>query len=352
MFISYFCVFFATGLIDVVFFAKKSCKAVMKGIVSILNSISFETLSGICIMKKLTTIAVAAAIAAPMSVMADTTIYGRIDNALTYTDMGSSESWDVKGGNGTSRFGVKGSEDLGNGLKAIYQWEWYESGTEGDGSTNDGFRNRLGYVGLSGGFGTISIGRLWQPYYFAVGKTDIMNAPSAGYRQNLNNYRTGNAVKYASPNMGGFKATAVLVMDGDDAEDGIDKVNVGLQYDNGPLSLGLGYRSTSSDINDSDTIGLGAKYNFGAFAVVASYEEQDNASGDVDAWGLGGEAYFGNNTVKLLISNKDAGSSDTDAWAVGFQHSFSKRTRVYVEYSEQDSGTDWSEFAVGLRHDF
>lgn len=305
-------------------------------------------------MKKLTTIAVAAALAVPMSAMAETTMYGRIDNALTYTDNGSTETWDVKGGNGTSRFGVKGSEDLGNGMKAIYQWEWYESGTEGDGSTNDGFRNRLGYVGLSGGFGTVSIGRVWGPYYFAVGKTDIMNAPSAGYRQNLNNYRTGNAVKYSTPKMGGFKASAVLVMDGDDAEDGIDKINLGAQYDNGPLHLGLGYRSTSSDISESDTIGLGAKYSFGNFAVVASYEDQDNgAAGDVDAWGLGAEAYFGNNTVKALVTSKDTGSADMDSWALGFQHSFSKRTRVYVEYSDLDTGSsDWSEFAVGLRHDF
>ena len=304
-------------------------------------------------MKKLSTIAVAAALAAPMSVMADTTIYGLIDNALTYNDNGTTETWDVERGNGTSRFGVKGSEDLGNGLKALFHWEWNAESAEGDGSTTDGFRNRLGYVGLTGGFGTVAIGRQWGPYYFAVGKTNIMNAPSAGFRQNLNSYRTGNAVAYKSPNMNGFKANVALIMDGDDAEDGIDRVNIGLQYDNGPLNLGLGYRSTSSDINDSDTWGLGAKYNFGSFAVIAHYEDQDNAGSDADSWGLGGEAYFGNNIVKLLLTNKDTGSSDSDAWAIGFQHNFSKRTRVYVEYSDLDTGSsDQSEFAIGLRHNF
>jgi len=238
-------------------------------------------------------------------------------------------------------------------MKAVYKWEWYESGTENNGSTNDGFRNRLGYVGLAGGFGTVSIGRVWGPYYFAVGKTDIMNAPAGGYRQNLNNYRTGNAVKYASPNMGGFKASVVLVMDGAAVEDGIDRINAGVQYDNGPLHLGLGYRTTSSTGSDTDTIGLGAKYNFGNFAVVASYEDQDTGSSDSEAWGLGAEAYFGNNTVKALITNKDTGSSDVDTWALGFQHSLSKRTRVYVEYADMDNGSsDQSEFAVGLRHDF
>jgi predicted porin len=309
-------------------------------------------------MKKLLSIAIAAVVAAPMAVMADTTVYGIVDLGLVNTDPDAgNDSWDIGDQNGSSRFGVKGSEDLGNGMKAVFQYEWSTNDDFGNGintTAGAGLNARLAFVGLSSSWGTVAIGRQWNPYYFAVGKTDIMNAPSAGYRQNLNNYRTGNAVKYSTPKMGGFKASAVMVMDGDDAEEGIDKINLGLQYDNGPLHLGLGYRSTSSDINDSDTIGLGAKYNFGNFAVVAHYEDQDNgSSGDADSWGLGAEAYFGNNTVKALVTNKDTGSSDTDSWALGFQHSLSKRTRVYVEYADMDAGSsDWSEFAVGLRHDF
>ncbi|MCP5009943.1 MAG: porin, partial [Aestuariibacter sp.] len=344
----------------------------------------------------------------PMSAMADTTIYGLIDNAVTNGDNSSSSndsSMDVRQGNGTSRFGVKGREDLGDGLKAIFQYEWATVTAEGGlGSTATGFANRLGYVGLAGSFGKVTVGRQWNPYYFAVGKNDIMNGPTAGYRQSLNHYRTGNGLGYATPNMNGFSAAITLAMDAGgatDIEDGVDQVSLNVKYDNGPLSIGLGYRQTegtgatsstgggtnvaftstaatvlptaattkvvsygsTAAVDDSDTWGLGAKYNFGNFAVMASYEDQDNGgAADKTAWGLAGEAYFGNNTVKLSVSSIDTdatsttASTDTMAWAIGLQHSFSKRTRVYVEYSDLDADTtsdaDMDEFAIGLRHDF
>ncbi len=324
-------------------------------------------------MKKLTTLAVAAALVAPMSAMADTTIYGLIDNAVTSGDnstVSNDDALDVRQGNGTSRFGVKGSEDLGNGLKAIFQYEWATATSEGEfGGTTAGFLNRLGYVGLAGSFGKVTVGRQWNPYYFGVAKTDIMNGPAGGYRQNLNHYRTGNGLGYATPNMNGFSAAIVLAMDADtgaaatsDMEDGVDTLSLNVKYDNGPLSLGLGYRSAEATtaVDDTDTWGLGAKYNFGNFAVMASYEDQDNGSSasDVDAVGIGAEAYFGNNTVKVLYTSADtSGGADTDAWAIGLQHSFSKRTRVYVEYADLDADTasglgDMNEFSVGLRHDF
>lgn len=221
-------------------------------------------------MKKLLPIAIAMVITAPVAVHADTTIYGLIDNALTYNESGATDSWDVEQGNGTSRLGVKGSEDLGNGLKAIFQYEWATQTTEG-GSTQTGFTNRLGYVGLTGAFGTAAIGRQWTPYYGAVGKTDIMNAPSAGFRNHLNTFRTGNAVVYNSPNMGGFSGAIAFIIDqggATDIEDGIDSTNLALNYNNGPLSAGFGYRQAEATTlaDDTDTWGLSAKYNFGNLA--------------------------------------------------------------------------------------
>lgn len=314
-------------------------------------------------MKKLLSIAIAAAVAAPMAVSADTTIYGLIDNALVNFDDGINDAWDIKDGNGTSRLGVKGNEDLGNGMKAIFQYEWDTEATEGGPTNPVGLMTRLGYVGLTGGFGTVAIGRQWTPYYGAVGKTNIMNAPSAGFRQTLNSYRTGNALAYVSPNFNGFSAALAFVIDdsGSDPEDSVDGTSLALKYDNGPLSVGLGYNTfkansaTNTTPDDLDQWGLSAKYNFGNFAIVGAYEDRNFGAADQEAWSLGAEAYFGNNTVRALVgeTNKDA-AADTDAWAIGVQHNFSKRTRVYAEYAEKntDGGLDVSEFALGLRHDF
>ena len=173
--------------------------------------------------KKLVALAVAAAVVAPLAAVADTTLYGRIHTSLEYEDgdaidisrspttgaisesvSTADDTWNVR--NETTRIGVKGSEDLGNGLKAIFQAEWAFNSAEG-GSTAGGLGNRLAYAGLSGGWGTAAIGRQWTPYYGAVDKTDIFNGGSFNNTY-IGTFRTGNAIQYVSPNWGGFTAKA------------------------------------------------------------------------------------------------------------------------------------------------
>jgi predicted porin len=315
--------------------------------------------------KKLLSLAIAAAMVAPAVAMADTTIYGRINTQLVNGTSGDDSEWDVE--DNASRFGVKGSEDLGNGMKAIFQYEWaVDSENTGDiGDTLDthasknadlsGAPGRLAYVGLTGGFGTVAIGRQWTPYYGSVDKTDIMQTNSMNDHY-IGTARIGNALAYVSPNFGGFSAKLALVISdestknvgNDTGEDGVDIYNLSLDYNNGPLSVGFSYISFEGT-SDTDQWGLAAKYNFGNFALIGQYEDADN--GD-DAWGLGAEAYFGNNTVRGVIGEKD-GSSDYDNWAIGFEHAFSKRTRVFVEYEDSESNASEEErFSVGIRHDF
>ena len=341
--------------------------------------------------KKLITLAVAAAMVAPLAVAAETTLYGRIDTALTYEDddtkgaagSGNTDSaWDID--TGTTRIGVKGSEDLGNGLQAIFNAEWQFTSSEG--GSNDGtstFLNRLAYAGLSGGFGTVAIGRQWTPYYGAVAKTDIFNAPgNAGTGPNivavnaayLGASRTGNALAYVSPNFNGFQGKLALIIDrstGELESDGVDAYNPSLHYDNGPLSIGISAIEYDNDIAGArDIWGIAGSYNFGMFKLIAQYEDQDEAqvlSGagpddGADEWSIAAEAYFGNNTVRALYGNVDYDKGDSrdeqDVWGIGFQHNFSARTRVYAEYAANDtdnrSGSDVDErkFSLGLRHDF
>ncbi len=298
--------------------------------------------------KKLLTMAIAAAMVAPAVAMADTTIYGRVNTQLVHTDAGSDE-WDVE--DNASRFGVKGSEDLGNGMKAIFQYEWAVD-SENDaciGGCSDA-PGRLAYVGLTGGFGTVAIGRQWTPYYGSVDKTDIMQTNTMNDHY-VGPTRVGNALAYVSPNFSGFTAKLALIISDDTgaytSEDGVDLYNLSLDYNNGPLSVGFSY--LSNEDGDSEQWGIGAKYNFGNFALIGQYEENDDA--DVEAWGLGAEGYFGNNTVRMVIGEDDDGTS-YDNWALGFEHAFSKRTRVFVEYEDSENTDDHERFSVGIRHDF
>ncbi len=338
-------------------------------------------------MKKLLSIAIAAAVAAPMAVSADTTIYGLIDNALvsTDTDTGvaatSTDVWDIQQGNGSSRFGVKGSEDLGNGLKAIFQYEWGTNTTEGvnvasadEGNTGGtaALWQRLAYVGVQGGFGTVAIGRQWTPYYGAVDITNIMNVGGLnGVYSGIT--RTGDALAYISPNFNGFTAKAAVLIDGatgGNASDGMDAYNLSVHYANGPLTLGASVLNVDSALNVvggiQDRWGVSGKYNFGNFAIMGQYEDVDNFStvgntAGFNSYALAAEAYFGNNTIRAVYGERDGNAAlnagDIEEWSIGVQHNFSKRTRVYAEYGQQEgtgtvSTTDIDTFGIGLRHDF
>jgi len=325
-------------------------------------------------MKKLLTIAIAAAVAAPMAVSAETTLYGRVDTALISTDNDTAggDTWDVS--TNSSRIGLKGSEDLGNGLKAIFQYEFGSITSEG-GGYGDALNNRLGYVGLSGGFGTIAIGRQWTPYFGSVNKTDIMNLnPSAGALDgdsvdaNANGHylgltRTGGAVAYVSPDFNGFSGKLALVMNDDrgtTTSDGLDAFNLSLDYNNGPLSVGFSYLDYDSATGGADRWGLAGKYNFGNFALIGQYEDMDDtvsgANDGASSFGIAAQAYFGNNTLSFEYGERDFdnNSADLDNWGISAHHSFSKMTRVYVDYQQQETAAsvDESTFGVGIRHDF
>ena len=358
--------------------------------------------------KKLISVAVAAAFAAPMAASADTTLYGKVNNSLVYNDASisaweedgvgaerstfstSGDNWDVE--DYASRIGVKGSEDLGNGMKAIYQIELQMETADG-GSTSrppDGFGTRLGFVGLTGGFGTFAIGRQWTPYYGSVDKTDIfpMDLTNDAY---MGATRTGNAVAYVSPNMSGFTVSGALVMTDDliaddDADlgykqsDDLDAFNLSADYNNGPISVGASYFSNENA--NTDQWGIAGSYSFGMFKVIGQYEDGDVSlasaasgalsglgildsdtldaidelyvdglpKGDGSAWAIAGQATFGNNVIGLKYGERDADgrstysdlgvtttSMDLEEWVLSWEHNLSKRTKVFAVYDHTES---------------
>ena len=335
--------------------------------------------------KKLLSIAVAASIVAPMVASADATLYGRIRNSLVYYDVQDNldnpalsdpdEEWDVE--SQSSRLGVKGSEDLGSGLKAIYQIELEMNTSEGGGTSRppDTFGTRLGYAGLSGDWGTLAIGRQWTPYYGTVDKYDVYDVGNFNDTY-IGLTRIGDTIAYISPNFSGFSGKLALIIsdDGNDVdEEFADLWNVSLDYDNGPLSAGISYLGVEGDdVNDGDwdQFGIAASWKFGdMFKLIGSYESRDGNGllgntfeEDVDAYTIMGEVYFGNNTIRASFGSvdDDAKDDEEDQWTLGFKHNFSKRTSVHVEYEDSDfdqnfKGATYDEharFGVGLRHDF
>jgi predicted porin len=339
--------------------------------------------------------------AVPLSAFADTTLYGRIRNNLVYRDYGKSDTstdgqWDVE--SHSSRFGFKGSEDLGGGLQALFQLEFQVDTSDGVGTSNEGPRTRLGWTGISGGWGTATIGRQWSPYYGSVNKTDrfqmaqmndyilmgTLATLTGGSSEPISNTtsRIGDMVLYASPEFYGFSGKAALIMASEDDlpnlnNENVDIVNISLDYANGPLSVGISYMGyqgdndkTGTDFSyfDNDLWGIGAKYDFSdIFSLIAQYQSYDGS--DNQQYALMGEYYFGNNTLRAVWARADvdldqAPDGDYDSYGIEAEHKFSKRTRIYASFYDSDLwsiGTDnngrtetydGTKYGMGIRHDF
>jgi len=329
-------------------------------------------------MKKITTIAVAAALAAPMAAMADATVYGKVRQALESYDDGTNDYVRIQ--NYASRLGVKGSEDLGGGLKAIYKMEFgvdiSSSANEFGGGNSLG--NRNAYVGLAGDWGTFVIGRHDTPLKISTGSLDYFADTAGdnnkGYTEALADRRADGTVAYISPNMAGLTVAVALVPGENNNADGIaDAYSVAAMYSNAGFFGSLAYEAGDKDIDalvngdalvgDLSQYRVGLGYNGGDWKVGAVYENStvENASGggdiaDSDNWEISGAFNFGNNTVKAKYFDvsDDVNNTGHDGFALGLDHNFSKRTQAYAIYvtSDDDSGVDTDVFGVGLNHNF
>ena len=302
--------------------------------------------------KSLIALAVLAASGAAMA-QSSVTLYGVVDTGLTYSK-GEESVYGMThvGGNVNSRLGFRGVEDLGNGLKATFN---LESGFSADDGTNymgqDGLAfTRTSTVGLAGNFGEVRLGRMLTSSYLAVSRYDAFgdtgigaslawNIPQTGYAP-----RTENAISYTSPNFSGFKIGAEYGFGEKQKARDSRYFGMGATYDNGPLSLGLGYDRLNSNTmdgllaaSDLKTVHLGGAYNFGVAKLLAFYKQSKVSNAPkFKTFGLGvsapvgaaGEVRASYNNYKISDDNGKA-----DQLSLGYVHNLSKRTALYGTYS-------------------
>jgi predicted porin len=324
--------------------------------------------------KSLIALAVAGTVAAPaaFAATANVDVYGIMNIAIEDTDMPAK---DLNVVDNYSRIGFKGSEDLGGGLKAIWQIETQLSAGASDGVGGNGgdIANRNTFIGLSGGFGTALVGRHDTPYKIATGKYDIFGDTIADYNlgrldnvQLINgshDHRSPDAIAYISPTWSGFHFAAAVITTGVNANldsgDNLDAYSLAGMYANGPLTVDVGYQDV--DVVDSKAWKVGVGYTFGDFKVGFVYEDvSDYVTGlaaksglDRDSW-MASLAYnMGAMTFKGMYGQADvdvaAGTLDQDMWAIGMDYALSKRTSAYVVYGVGDDDVDSGAAAAGNR---
>ncbi|MEW8470593.1 MAG: porin, partial [Candidatus Thiodiazotropha sp.] len=298
-------------------------------------------------------------------------------------DDGDQDVWGVDSIH--SRVGVKGSEDLGGGLKAVYHFEFKVNQDSGSGL---GDRNQ--FMGLAGGFGTALLGRHDTPMKIAQGKFDEFGDLPNGDLANVipGDDRVDNVIAYVSPAMGGLTFVGALVSgERPDLElDGpADHISLAGLYSNGPIFASLAYNSydlgqpvdaepsllrltgiwnggmwqvgvmwASMDldldgVDDPDYLGLSGHVKVGSGKIKAQYLMGDSTNGGVSGLVPG---FTPNVNVGFPVSDPE---NDVTQFSVGYEHSMSKRTKAHVgftSYEEDETEVESDAFFAGLIHSF
>ncbi|MBC7454189.1 MAG: porin [Massilia sp.] len=347
--------------------------------------------------------AILGAFAATAQAQSNVAIYGILDAGIVHESGGTNGNL-TKVGSGissASRFGFRGTEDLGNGLSALFT---LEGGVKIDtGIGGAGIFDRQSFVGLkSTTLGTVTIGRQYTLLYLALGQVaDPFGVGYSGSARGLfpsvgNATRTSNTVMYASPKMSGFSADLAYSA-GEQAGSNVAGRQIGadVAYSNGPLNARLVYNAINNDTAAvSNDIGrntmFAANYDFVVAKAFFAYSDNKGmnssalpnaiayttpttpvaASTDSTNLLIGATVPVGPaGTVMasyIRKNDKNVANRDADQFAIGYSYALSKRTNAYTSFAKiknkngasytvgdnTDAGSGDKAFSVGVRHSF
>lgn len=289
----------------------------------------------------------AALASAPLlaSAQSSVTFFGTVDLGVSHvTSEGSSRTGLSHSGANISRFGFRGEEDLGGGLKAGF---WLETGMAPDeGTANAGF-NRRGTVSLMGAWGEVRLGRddsatflntlIFDPFLTnGVGGTNafVMHAGAP-------TIQISNAVSYfLPPNLGGFYGQVQHAFSerlNTDPTSGGEYNGARFGYRKGALhaSVSLAKLQGMTQAQDARFRNVGLSYDFGVVLPMLLWASEKRGNVEVRALQLGVKVPVGAGEVRASVARYDTEGSNADwnKFAIGYGHNLSKRTQVYATYA-------------------
>jgi predicted porin len=345
--------------------------------------------------KSLVALAVLAASGAAMA-QSSVTLYGRLDaglanvktettantpaNAVASLSQTKIDSSILR----TTYWGMKGTEDLGGGLKANFD---LQSAFSIDTGALDatGMFARTSTVGLSGNFGSVNLGRQYTSYFTLFAATD--NVTNANIAQTDDLWKTGvdrdtqrasNSVRFDSANYGGVSGSVMYGIN-EAATPATDKngsnVSFHVKYAAGPILAGVAYEedkaaylSTGAASTATKNTLVAGSYNFGVAKLTGGYNKASNATRDDKEYQLGVDVPLSSAAVVMFgyVHSNSTGSGlpelNSKGYTLAAQYSLSKRTALYAGMYKTDfeSGNTVAAFktakttaaAVGVVHLF
>ena len=354
--------------------------------------------------KKLIAAAVSAAVVAPVAAYGEATVYGRIANAIDINDLDDSAGADGTTDLSTvsSRFGIKYSQEMGNGLTAHGKYEFStttdkESGksyVRSDNPSKSGTTGvddvRVATVGLSGAFGRIDAGNQWSSYFNTFG-TLVSPTYSLGYYiySSIGGgpFRTSNTIKYSNSFGPLYLELDVRLNESNEGSNVAEKirgdgVGLGLSWavvDGLTIAVatdsedGVAGAGADPDGPDTDRLGIGIKYSVGGYwiSVGTQSHEVDDTAGTNDGTEVDSTfVYFGGNfseSTNWLVGLSDAdngddaaGTDDASQTTWGVYHNLGGGLKLFYEATafengkatETDGAVDGARHFLGMRVDF
>ncbi len=315
-------------------------------------------------MKKSLVALGALAVVSAASAQSSVTLYGVAD--MWVGKFKGAKVMAADGGVAGSRFGLKGAEDLGGGLKANFN---FESGVNlANGATNAQLFSRQANVGFSGGFGAVKIGKSWDAMddVFGAGNSGFDSALSAN-KVWLNGYAGEAAaqIHYTTPTFSGITAAVSTQLSGNTATGnaaGGKTTAFNVTYANGPVAAAVGYednKNTALAPAQKGTM-LNGSYDLGKAKLKGSiYNTKSVAGAKINSYQFGADVPM-SSALTLSVgyaASKPNGGQTNSAFGVAAAYTLSKRTTVYAGIRAEsvkavNGAADRDLYAVGINHNF
>jgi len=332
--------------------------------------------------KTLLVLAVLGTFSASSGAQANVTVYGIVDTGIRHEDNGSAAGSVTRLDSGIlngSRIGIRGLEDLGGGLSAVFLIE--NGFNADDGTLGQGGRlfGRQSWIGLSGGFGTFKLGRQVTPVFANSSVFDPFGDTQSGTSSRLFNYsgsRTDNVLSYGYDSNGlrgelqyGFGEVA-----GDSSANRMLGAIAG--YRTGPIDIVLTYTSNhnAAGIVRGKTTLIGGNYNFDTVKLFAAYALNKDitptgiVTGGADTRDalIGVSVPIGSGVLRasyIRLTDEVRSNADANQLGVGYVHNLSKRTALHASASRLKNdaaasyraavpGASVRTLDIGVRHSF
>ncbi|UCV04369.1 porin [Dechloromonas denitrificans] len=339
--------------------------------------------------KKIIALAIAGLASTAAFAQSNVTIYGIADAGVFYvhnskgTDGMAVQSGVLAG----SRLGFKGTEDLGNGVKAVFVLEQgfnIDNGSQA--SVDNGAFQRQAFVGLDSKAGTLTLGRQYAPAYGAGIRNDAFGGSVVSALVTLqsatgtsavvgSNARWNNSIKYVSPTIAGFQGEAIYrAGEGGNDMASNEGYGIGLRYAAGPVNVDYVFQHADTSLTGTGALWanvaggieevhfVGASFDAKVVKIVATAQLSDfggkqlQQAAQTELYSLGAVVPVGKGNIHANVAyldqngkNRTSAGGSATSYALGYTHPLSKRTTLYtaVNYTDLSYGAKYAALAGG-----